>query len=89
MVSYITKDNLLKEFKFAVSEIVEAKIGSRAKDIGTHSVRFRAVMAMFKDNVPILFIMLVGICYSDAFLNYTRKQGMVFIKVLSSITIRK
>ena len=51
-------------------------IGFKAKDIGTHSVRSGAAMAMFLDNVPIFLNMLARRWSSDAFLKYTRKQVM-------------
>ena len=49
---YITHETLLKEFRFAVTEIREIKIGFKAKEIGTHSVISVSVMATFYKMYP-------------------------------------
>ena len=54
----VTQETLLKEFRAAVTAIGEEKLGFKAEDIGTHSIRTAAAMAMFLDNVPIFLIML-------------------------------
>ena len=46
-VRYTNQETLLKELRSEVTAIREAKIGLKAKDIGTHSVRSVSAMVMF------------------------------------------
>jgi hypothetical protein len=52
--------------------------GLSAKDIGLHSFRSSAAMAMYLANVPVFTIMLLGRWSSDAFLRYIRPQVQQF-----------
>jgi len=52
----------------------KSKLGSEAKEIGTHSLRSGAAMAMYLDEVPVYSIMLPGRWSSDTFLIYIRKK---------------
>jgi hypothetical protein len=52
--------------------------GLNAKDIGLHSFRSSAAMAMYLANVPVFTIMLLGRWSSDAFLRYIRPQVQQF-----------
>eukprot|EP00978_Attheya_sp_CCMP212_P028823 scaffold100578_cov46-Attheya_sp.AAC.1 len=47
-------------------------------DIGTHSIRSAAAMAMYLAGVPVFTIMLIGRWSSDAFLRYVRRQVQEF-----------
>ena len=51
-----------------------AKLGFTEADLGTHSLRSGAAMAMYLDELPVYTIMLKGHWSSDAFLRYIRKQ---------------
>ena len=44
------------------------------KEIGTHSIRSGAAMAMYLGGVPVFAIQLIGRWSSDAFMKYIRKQ---------------
>eukprot|EP00978_Attheya_sp_CCMP212_P021308 scaffold62029_cov65-Attheya_sp.AAC.1 len=44
-------------------------------DIGTHSIRSAAAMAMYLAGVPVFTIMLIGRWSRDAFLHYIRRQS--------------
>jgi len=82
----ITQDLLLKEFRSAVDAIGEDKLGFKSSEIGTHSNRTAAAMAMFLANTPIFLIMLIGWWSSDAFLKYIRRQVLQSAKgVLSKM----
>ena len=58
----------------AASVLGESTLGFKISEIGTHSIRSGAAMAMYLDDVPVYTIMLIGRWSSDAFLRYIRKQ---------------
>eukprot|EP00978_Attheya_sp_CCMP212_P036827 scaffold169849_cov31-Attheya_sp.AAC.1 len=67
--SYLTSDNLRIRLRAAVVVIGEDKLGIKAEDIGTHSVRSGSVMAMYlAQHVAVYTIMMIGRWSSDAFL---------------------
>ena len=84
----LTQDTLLMEFRSAVRAMGEDKLGFKAEDIGTHSIRSAAAMSMFLDNVPVFLIMLVGRWSSDAFLKYIRKQVLESSRGISKRMIK-
>ena len=43
-----------------------------AHEVGTHSIRFGAAMAMYLGGVPVFAIMMIGRWSSDAFMKYIR-----------------
>jgi hypothetical protein len=53
-------------------------------DIGTHSIRSGAAMAMYLAGVPVFTIMLIGRWSSDAFLRYIRRQVQEFSSGVSN-----
>ena len=57
---------------------VDKSYGLPAEDIGLHSLRASAAMAMYLNEVPVYTIMLLGRWSSDAFLRYIRKQVTEF-----------
>ena len=81
---YVTASDMLDFMRRTAEAIGEDKLGFTSVDIGTHSVRSGAAMAMFLDNTPIFFIMLVGRWSSDAFLKYIRKQVLETAKGIST-----
>jgi hypothetical protein len=64
-------------------------LGFSAKEIGLHSARSGAAMAMYLAHVPVFTIMLLGRWSSDAFLRYIRKQVKEFSNGISSKMITK
>lgn len=64
--------------------LVTDKLGFTADDIGTHSLRSAAAMAMYLAGVPVYTIMLIGRWSSDAFLRYIRRQVQEFSSGVSS-----
>ena len=62
----------------AVKMVGEDRLGFKASEVGTHSIRSGAAMAMYLDNEPVFTIMLIGRWKSDASLNYIRKQVEMF-----------
>ena len=76
--SYLTSDDLRIRLRAAVIVIGEDKLGIKAEDIGTHSVRSGSAMAMYLAHVAVYTIMMIGRWSSDAFLRYIRKQVEIF-----------
>jgi hypothetical protein len=62
----------------AVGAIGEARLGFKKENVGTHSIRSGAAMAMYLGECPVFMIMLIGRWSSDAFLRYIQKQVMEF-----------
>jgi len=59
-----------------------------AKDIGLHSVRASAAMAMYLNDIPVYTIMLIGRWSSDAFLRYIRPQVADFSRGVAKAMIK-
>jgi hypothetical protein len=68
----ITSKMILQRLRALVSHIGEAELGFKTHEIGTHSIRSGAAMAMYLTGVPIFTIILLGRWSSDAFLHYIR-----------------
>ncbi len=67
--------NALKD---TVSANGEDSLHIAANEIGTHSIRSGAAMAMFLGKCPVFLIMMIGRWSSDAFICYIRKQVKEF-----------
>jgi hypothetical protein len=71
----LTSTDALKFLRDYVKSIDFTSLGLKSeKDIGLHSIRSSAAMAMYLNHVPVYTIMLLGRWSSDAFLRYIRKQ---------------
>lgn len=75
---------LLKRLRFATTSIGSNTLGFTAKDVGLHSARSGAAMAMYLAHIPVFTIMLLGCWSSNAFLRYIRKQVKEFSNGISS-----
>ena len=75
---------LLKQLRRATTAIGKDTLGFSAEQIGLHSARSGAAMAMYLSGVPVFTIMLLGRWSSDAFLLYIRKQVQEFSKNISN-----
>ena len=69
----------------AVVAIGEDVLGFKIEQVGTHSIRSEAAMAMYLGECQVNTIMLIGRWSSDAFLRYIRKQGEQFSHNVSHI----
>ncbi len=74
----ITSEMVANLLKDGVIEIGETKLGIHRSEVGTHSVRSGAAMAIYLAGVPIFSIMLIGRWLSLAFLKYIQKQVQEF-----------
>ena len=83
-----TQEDILAAFRENAQSIGKDKLGYEKEDIGTHSNRSAAAMAMFMDDTPVCMIMLIGRWSSDAFLKHMRRQMLEFSRGMSSRMIR-
>jgi hypothetical protein len=74
----ITSSFLAAQLQAAAKRIGPDVLGFSHLDIGTHSIRSGAAMAMYLASVPVFTIMLIGRWSSDAFLRYIRRQVLQF-----------
>jgi hypothetical protein len=84
-----TGTELLKRLRFATTLIGSSALGFTAKEVGLHSARSGATMAMYLAHIPVFTIMLLGRWSSDAFLRYIRKQVKEFSNGISSKMIEQ
>ena len=84
----IPSKTMLSALRRAVDTLGKDRLGYTSAEIGTHSLRSGAAMAMYLDNTPTYTIMLLGRWSSDAFLRYIRKQIQEFSDGVSAGMIR-
>ena len=77
-VKEITSFHVRTKLRAAVAAIGESALGFKATDIGCHSLRSGAAMAMKLAGVSEYTIMIIGRWKSMAFLDYIRKQVAQF-----------
>ncbi|KAL9183869.1 hypothetical protein ACHAXT_004725 [Thalassiosira profunda] len=73
-IEHITSKEVVDALRAAVVSVGEESLGIKKEDIGTHSIRSGAAMAMYLGQCPVYTIMMIGRWSSDAFLRYIRKQ---------------
>lgn len=81
---HFTGQELLKWIRFATTTLGPERLGFSPDQLGLHSARSGAAMAMYLAGVPVFTIMLLGHWSSDAFLHYIRKQVKEFSSGISS-----
>jgi hypothetical protein len=70
----ITAKEIILSLQDAVVAHGEDDLRIHRSEIGTHSIRSGAAMAMYLGGVPVFAIMMIGRWSSDAFMKYIRKQ---------------
>ena len=80
----ISSAHIRLTLRVAATLIGEDRLGFKIKDIGTHSIRSGAAMAMYFNGVPVYTIMIVGRWSNDAFIRYIRRQVEQFSHNVSS-----
>jgi hypothetical protein len=80
---FLSGDDMITAIRTAASTIGENHLGFTVEELGTHSIRSGAAMAMHLAHVPSYTIMLIGRWSSDAFLRYIRVQVMQFAQNVS------
>ena len=84
---FITSNQVLECLRWAVRELGVDRLGFTEFEIGCHSIRSGAAMAMYLKKVPPFTIMLQGRWCSDAFLRYIRSQVKEFSQGVSELMI--
>jgi hypothetical protein len=87
-LEHITSKEMISALEDAVAAIGHDKLGIRPGEIGTHSIRSGAAMAMFLGECPVYVIMMIGRWSSDAFLRYIRRQVEQFSHNVSARMLR-
>ncbi len=75
---------LLSKLRMAAASLGPDELSFTPDQIGLHSDRSGAAMAMYLAGVPVFTIMLLGCWSSDAFLHYIQKQVHEFSTGISS-----
>jgi hypothetical protein len=83
-IEHITSKEMSAALSAAVASIGEETLGIKKHEVGTHSIRSGAAMAMYLGECPVYTIMMIGRWSSDAFLKYIRKQVEQFSHNVSS-----
>ena len=79
----LTSDTAIQRLRRKATQIGSDRLGFQATDIGLHSLRSSAAMAMVLAGVPTYMVMLIGRWKSDAFLTYIRQQVAEFSNTVS------
>ena len=87
-IDHISSKELIARLRASVIAIGEDRLGFKADDIGTHSIRSGGAMQMFLGESPVYVIMMIGRWSSDAFLRYIRKQVEMFSHNVSRRMLR-
>ena len=81
---FLSSKTVLINLRTVARRIGRDHLGYGELEIGTHSFRSGAAMAMYLAGVPVFTIMLIGRWSSDAFLRYIRRQVQEFSAGVSS-----
>ncbi len=73
-IHHFTGKEILARLRLAAASIGLEELGFTPSQIGLHSARSGAAMAMYLAGVPIFTIVLLGRWSSDAFMRYIHKQ---------------
>lgn len=84
----LTGTAMTRLIRRAATSIGSTALGFTPDELGTHSIRSGAAMAMHLDGVPVYTIMLIGRWSSDAFLVYLRPQVMQFTQHIARRMIK-
>mmetsp|Transcript_30867 Transcript_30867/g.65030 ORF Transcript_30867/g.65030 Transcript_30867/m.65030 type:complete len:470 (+) Transcript_30867:3029-4438(+) len=84
----VTSKMMVDALEAGVAAVGYEKLGIKKDEIGTHSIRSGAAMAMYLGECPVYTIMMIGRWSSDAFLRYIRKQVEQFSHNVSRRMLR-
>ncbi len=82
-IEHIMSKQITNALRDAVSAIGEDALHIATNEIGTHSIRSGAAMAMFLGGCPVFLIMMIRRWSSNAFLCYIQKQVEEFNRDVS------
>ncbi len=73
-IHHMTSKEITNALRDGVTVFGNAKLRIAPEEIGTHSLRSGAAMAMYLGGVPVFAIQIIGRWSSDTFMKYIRKQ---------------
>jgi hypothetical protein len=73
-ITHITSANIVHALQDALKTYGEDRLRINIDEVGTHSIRSGAAMAMYLGGVPVFAIQMIGRWSSDSFMRYIRKQ---------------
>ena len=73
-LEHVTASHVTTTLLDTISAYGPERLRIAPNEIGTHSIRSGAAMAMYLGNVPVFAIMMIGRWSSDAFMKYICKQ---------------
>jgi hypothetical protein len=79
----LTATTALQRLRLRATQLGTTTLGFTADEIGLHSIRTSAAMAMVLSGTPVYMVMLIGRWKSDAFLVYIRKHIAEFTSSVS------
>ena len=74
-MEHLTSVKMSDALRDAVTAIGEENLGFKAVQVGCHSIRYGAAMAMYLGECPVYTIMMIGRWSSDAFFEAHKKTG--------------
>jgi hypothetical protein len=83
-LEHVTATHVTSSLRDAISTYGPERLRIAPSEVGTHSIRSGAAMAMYLGGVPVFAIMMIGRWSSDAFMKYIRKQIEEFTYDVSS-----
>ena len=87
-MKHITSTMMINALEDAADAVGRDRINIERGEIGTHSIRSGAAMAMFLAEVSVERIKMIGRWNSDSFLRYIRKQVEQFSQNVSKMMVR-
>jgi hypothetical protein len=87
-IAHVTSAQVVNSLRDVVGTIGETCLGIVKHEVGTHSFRSGAAMAMYLSECPVYTIMLISRWSSNVFLQYIRKQVMEFSHNVSKKMLR-
>ncbi len=73
-IKHVTQKQVKDALRDGVKSYGESKLRIGVEEVGTHSIRSGAAMAMYLGGLPVYAIQLIGRWSSDSFMKYLRKQ---------------
>jgi hypothetical protein len=73
-VIHITNQDIVHALQDSLKTYREARLRITIDELGTHSIRSGAAMAMYLGGAPVFAIQMIGRWSSDSFMKYIRKQ---------------
>ena len=86
-ISHITQKQVNNALRDGVKSYGKSKLQILVSEVGTHSLRSGAAMAMYLGGIPVYAIQLIGRWKSDSFMKYLRKQIEQFTLGISTKTL--